>query len=321
MARTKRYNLPFCLYHVISRTNSGDNAFFDSRDYAKFLYYLAEYSDMYVFRIHSYCLLGNHFHLLLESTDRPDLSRLMHRLLTAYTVYFNRRYERHGHLFQGRFKSLIVDKSDYLLAVSRYIHLNPCQKSTDSDDKAEGYPWSSLRYYLKGNEPSYLYTKEVLAWFEGNRAQYAQYISEGLNENVKPRVLRQRYIGGEPFARRMRARLEAKAHQGTAGDPASRKREKKNRESDLEQAEECLRKVAEYFKRSPEMIKKGRWGHGVLGKARTVLAGLLREKTPWTCSEIARYLGLQEKNGVQYQQRRLREKDELTKAYGELLKG
>jgi putative transposase len=320
MARPKRFNLPFCLYHTFSRTNSGDVAFFDSRDYAKFLDYLAEYSDMYAFRIHSYCLLGNHFHLLLESTDRSDLSRLMHRLLTAYTVYFNRRYARHGHLFQGRFRSLIVDKADYLLAVSRYIHLNPCGESTDSTNKAEEYRWSSLRYYLKGNEPSFLHTKDILSWFNGNRATYAQYIREGLSENVKPEVVRQRYIGAEPFAKRMRARLETGMRTGTRGDIASRKREEKNRERDVDQAEECLRKVADYFKCSPEMIKTGRWGHGVMGKARTVLAGLLRERTTWTCSEIARQLALNEKNGVNIHLRRLREKGELTKAFIDILK-
>ncbi len=287
MARPKRFNIPFCLYHVFSRTNSGDSAFFDSRDYAKFLEYLAEYSDMYAFRIHGYCLLENHFHLLLESTERPDLSSLMHRLLTAYTVYFNRRYQRHGHLFQGRFRSLIVDKADYLLAVSRYIHLNPCGESADSTDKAEESPWSSLRYYLKGNEPSFLHTKDILSWFNGNRTAYAQYIREGLSENVKPQVMRQRYIGGESFAKRMRARLEKGMRPGTRGAIALKKGKERNKECDLEQAGKCLGKVAEYFKCSPEIIRKTLRGHGIIGKARTILAGLLRERTTWACSEIA----------------------------------
>ena len=139
-----RIDLPFCLYHVISRTNSGEIAFTGKREMDKFLGYLEKYSKIFNFRIHAWCLMPNHFHLLLESTDQARLSELMRRLLTAYTIFCNRRRGRHGHLFQGRFKSFVVDKSEYLLELSRYIHLNPARMKKQVDP--EIYYGSSLRF-------------------------------------------------------------------------------------------------------------------------------------------------------------------------------
>jgi len=316
MSRPKRIDLPFCVYHVMSRTNTDGRAFLDQRDYAKFLEYLAEYSDMYSYNIHAYCLMPNHFHLLIESKGRPALSDLMHRLLTAYTVYFNRRHQRHGHLFQGRFKSLVVDKTDYLLAVSRYIHLNMSRKNNPA--YAEKYTWSSLRHYLQGNEPKFLYTKEILAWFKGNRKKYGRFIRQGLEKDIEIQVMNQRYVGKETFARRIRRRISFLGKKGTKERKAAWKRDEQTQRMEESLAKNLVRRVAKYFKCSPEMIVKGRWAHGDIGNARTILVALLRAKLPWSCSKIGTFMGISQKAGIGYYLRRVKKDKDLEKIYNVL---
>lgn len=288
MARTKRIDLPFMLYHVFSRTNSGELAFMDSRDRSKFLEYLAKYVKIFDFRIHAWCLMPNHFHLLLESMKHPALSEFMRRLLTAYSVFYNRRHERHGHLFQGRFKSVVVDKSDYLLALSRYIHLNPVLLGSTAEPEA--HQGSSLLFYLKGGEPAFLCTKEILSWFGGDREKYAKFVREGLNEDVKPQIIQRRFIGSEPFVRRLNSRLNFINQKGSRSHAAAQKENLEKMEVETARAWEILEEVANYFARSAEEIRQGRFAQGDLFSARTVCAMLLREYLPWTCHKIEEFL-------------------------------
>jgi len=298
MARPKRIDLPYSLYHVISRTQAGEAAFPDARDRSKFYEYLAEYSEMYGFRIHAWCLMPTHFHLLVESGNRPGLSLLLHRLLTAYTVYFNRRHKRHGHLFQGRFKSLIVDKAGYLLALSRYIHLNPVQAKMTT--QPETYEGSSLPYYIHGGEPEFLYTKEILSWFQGDRKQYARFIREGLSEETKPPILQQRYVGGQAFARRMNLRMKEMAIPGSRSDRGIRKRQMLFKEEEKEKADMIEKIVAGYFGLPLDMIKNAVYSRGNAGYARTILIFLFRSYLPWTIKDIAKHFGLHGQRGVNY---------------------
>jgi len=313
MVRPKRIDLPFALYHVFSRTNSGDTAFTDQRDRDRFLEYLAKYTDIFSFRIHAWCLIPNHFHLILESTNRPALSEFMRRLLTAYTVYFNRRHGRHGHLFQGRFKSFLVDKSDYLLALSWYVHNNPARMSPPLDP--EKYEGSSLRYYIHEDEPPYLNTREVLVWFEGDRQRYAQFMRKGLDEDTKPRILQQRYIGGEAFVRRMNERLGLLGQSDSRASKGRARREQATIEKERDQAEKILKTVGEYFKCDPKRILQGYYCRGDEGRARTVLIGLLRDRLPWTNSQIARYLGLRQNGGIYYHLDQIKKSRDLTRAF------
>jgi len=313
MVRPKRIDLPFALYHVFSRTNSGDTAFTDRRDRDRFLEYLAKYTDIFSFRIHAWCLMPNHFHFILESTDRPALSEFMRRLLTAYTVYFNRRHGRHGHLFQGRFKSFLVDKTDYLLALSWYVHHNPARMTQPLDP--EKYEGSSLQYYIHGGDPPYLHTKEILTWFEGDRQKYAEFMRRGLDEQNKPSILQQRYIGGEAFARRMNTRLGFLAQSDSRASKGRARREQATIEKERDQAEKILKAVTEYFKCDPQRIMQGYYCRGDVGRARTVFMGLLRDCLPWTNSQIAQYLGLKQKGGIYYHLEQIRKSQDLTKAF------
>jgi REP element-mobilizing transposase RayT len=300
MVRKNRINIPFCLYHVFSRTNSGGLCFYDEQDQDKFLDYLAKYLKLLSFRIHAWCFMPNHFHLLIESNDSPGLSMFMHHLLTAYTVYFNHRHDKHGHLFQGRFKSLVVDKSDYLLEVSRYIHLNP--------KLPESYTGSSLRYYIHGDEPDFLYTKETLSWFKGNREKYAEFVREGFTENITPEVLKQRYIGGKAFAERMEKRLNQASLKGSRGMTASILVENRQKEKNQQRAEILLNHTAKHFPIPWKLIPAKKRKKGEIGKARTILINLLHFHLPWTYQQIAEYMEIQNNSVIRYHIRKL-EKD------------
>ena len=288
MTRPRRIDLPFCLYHVFSRTNSGDLAFLDSRDRVKFLEYVEKYVDIFQFFIHAFCLMDNHFHFLVESGKTSGLSEFMRRLLTAYTVYFNKRHHRHGHLFQGRFKSCVVDKANYLLELSRYIHLNPARSSKSSDPVK--YRWSSFRHYVGRGGPTWLKKDEILSWFEWNRAKYEEFVMDGLEEfedpEIIPGIYQQRFVGGEAFSRRMRSRLQLKNFQGPAHDSSP------NENPYKKQADDLLQKVADYYQLSPESIQKGRYSRNQVAEARWKLIYLLRHHLPWTYREIAVYLNL-----------------------------
>ena len=317
MARTRRIDLPASLYHVLSRTNTGDIAFRDECDRNKFLHYLAKYTEVFSFRVHAFCLMENHFHLLMESGDNPGLSELMRRLLTAYTIYFNRRHRRHGHLFQGRFKSLLVDKTSQMLALSRYIHLNPLAAGqTKAPEKFAG---SSLRYYLEGGEPPYLHTAETLLWFGGEREKYAEFIREGLTQETKPAILQRRYVGDKEFVRRTEKRLAYLEQAGSRAALAEARRANSLLEEGERQATQWLKRVSGYFGVEPEVVRRGRRLRERHGKARTVLVYLLSEKTAWTSARIAGYLNLKEISGIYYHLKKSKQDADCRRAVKHLL--
>jgi len=292
MARPRRIDLPFCLYHVLSRTNTGDVAFLDVWDERKFFHYVSKYAELFSFRIHAFCLMPTHFHLLMESTERASLSEFMRRLLTAYTIYFNRRQRRHGHLFQGRFKSYVVDKATYLFALSRYIHLNPKQP--------EHYRGSSLRYYIKGGEPPFLYTSEILSWFKGSREKYVEFVREGLSEKSKPEIAKQRFIGTDDFVLRMVKRLDQKNQPGAKAQKAGGKVKALLEDKDQEKANDLVKIVSQFFHLSPQTVRNAKYSKKEAAKARAILVALLHEFLPWTCSQIADYVRLKGNSSVCY---------------------
>ena len=129
MARPLRIEFPGAIHHVTSRmigswVGSRERLFRDDRDYHRFLKRLGEGVDTFGIRLYLCTLMSNHFHLVLE-TPQANLSRFMQSLSTAYTVYFNRRHRRHGHLLDGRYKAKLVAGDEYLLKLTRYVHQNP----------------------------------------------------------------------------------------------------------------------------------------------------------------------------------------------------
>ena len=124
MARPLRIEYPGAFYHVTSRGNEQKDVFRSRTDREKFLSYLDSATQRYNAVIHAYCLMNNHFHLILE-TPTGNLSQIMRHINGAYTTYFNVKRKRAGHLFQGRFKAILVEADEYAAELSRYIHLNP----------------------------------------------------------------------------------------------------------------------------------------------------------------------------------------------------
>ena len=145
MARPLRVEYPGAYYHVINRGNNQEKIFLNDRDKQKFLEYLGKANERFSVIIHTYCLMSNHFHLLVQ-TPEPNLSRAMQWINVSYATYFNRKRGRCGHLFQGRFKAILIDADGYLKHLSRYIHVNPVRAKIVSTPSK--YQWSSYSAYI-----------------------------------------------------------------------------------------------------------------------------------------------------------------------------
>jgi len=170
MARPLRVEYPGAFYHVINRGNAGEDIFINERDREKFLEYLEKAIERFDIKIHTYCLMTTHYHLLVE-TPQPNLSQAIKWINVSYAGYFNRKRQRRGHLFHGRFKSILVDADGYLKQLSRYIHLNPMRAKMV--EKLSSYPWSSYPVFIgKKTAPNWLETDWLLSLF-GKRRKVA----------------------------------------------------------------------------------------------------------------------------------------------------
>ena len=150
MARPLRITYPGAFYHITSRGNERKAIFKSNTDRQKFLAYLESATERYSAVIHCYCLMDNHYHLLLE-TPSGNLPQIMRHINGAYTTYFNIKRDRSGHLFQGRYKAILVEKDAYAKELSRYIHLNPVRAGIVA--KPVAYEWTSYTAYA-GAKPS-----------------------------------------------------------------------------------------------------------------------------------------------------------------------
>ncbi|MBE0598214.1 MAG: transposase [Desulfuromonadales bacterium] len=171
MARPLRISYPGAHYHVSSRGNEQKDIFKNRRDREKFLDYLASATQRYGAVIHAYCLMTNHYHLLLE-TPEANLSQIMRHINGAYTTYFNVKRKRAGHLFQGRYKAILVEADAYAAELSRYIHLNPVRAGIVK--RPEDHLWSSYSSYIGQNQAAeWLKTDFILGYF-GQRGVAAE---------------------------------------------------------------------------------------------------------------------------------------------------
>jgi putative transposase len=151
-------------------------------DYRKFKEYLADAQTKYGFLIHCYVLMTNHYHLLIETPEK-NLSKIMHHLNSSYTTYINIKRKRSGHLFQGRYKAILVDRDSYLLELSRYMHLNPVRAKMV--ERPEEYPYSSYGAYTSGNDELVTVASVLLALSPNTveaREKYRSFVESALNE-------------------------------------------------------------------------------------------------------------------------------------------
>lgn len=185
MARLPRIEFEGAWYHVMNRGLERRNIFIKDSHNELFLKLLSDISKKFSVEIHSYCLMGNHYHLLLQ-TRLPNLHRAMQYLNSVYTIKFNRDLGRDGPLFRGRYKAILIDKDSYLLNVSRYIHKNPSTANIVSDDRQ--YLWSSYKYYVLLNQvkkPEWLVTSEILNSFGNDSKKYLDFVEKKVDDDTE----------------------------------------------------------------------------------------------------------------------------------------
>ena len=187
MARPLRIEYPGAFYHVMHRGNAGADIFESDRDREKFLEYISKAVERYEIKIHTYCLMTNHYHLLTE-TPHPNLSQAIKWINVSYAAYFNRKRRRCGHLFQGRFRAILIDADEYLKHLSRYIHLNPVRARMV--DLCKDYSWSSyLVFGGYAKAPEWLDTRWLLSLFGENQTKakkrYRSFVESVQNEKIE----------------------------------------------------------------------------------------------------------------------------------------
>ena len=213
MSRPIRIEYPGAVYHITSRGNERKNIFFDDHDRKVFLGIIQQVKNRFHWLFHSYVLMDNHYHLLVE-TPEANLSRGMRQLNGVYTREFNHRHNRIGHLFQGRFKSILIDKDDYLVELSRYIALNPIRAGIAL--KADEWLWGSYRALIGiDKSPAWLTTDWILALYGSDRkravAEYKSYVEKGISGEFPSEELRGGWIlGGGRFVESIQGLIEEK---------------------------------------------------------------------------------------------------------------
>lgn len=183
MGRAIRIAFPGAFYHIISRGVKRLPVFLEEGDFEDYLFLLERYLNEYNVVLYAYCLMDNHIHLLVE-TPKANISRFVKVLHGTYAQRFNIRHNSKGHVFESVFTSVLVDKDNYLLEVSRYIHLNPV--NAKMVDLPEEYKWSSFKYYLKPDKkPLWINIDKVLEYFNGVSYKYKEFVYEGIKKDIK----------------------------------------------------------------------------------------------------------------------------------------
>ncbi len=291
MPRKMRVEYPGALYHLMSRGDRREPIFKDDRDRVCFLETLGEACGKTGWRVQAWCLMANHFHLVVE-TPKANLVSGMRWLLGVYTARFNRRHKLSGHLFSGRYKALVVDGSGdgYLKTVCDYVHLNPIRAGLlEKADLLEKFPWSSYPAYLSkpARRTEWLKVERLLGEHgiskdsAAGRRQFALRMEQRrASEDKEEWVPLQRgwFLGEEQFRKELLAQMKRKRHENHYGEEAA--------ESELERAEALV---------ESELRRLG-WKEAELGRRRkgdkkkAQVAARLRKETTMTMKWIAERL-------------------------------
>ncbi len=300
MPRKARVEFPGAVYHVLDRGDRQEAIFRDDQDREEFLRTLGQATERTGWRLHALVLMSNHYHLLLE-TPQPNLVAGMKWFHTTYTVRFNRRHRVHGHLFQGRYKAVVVDPEErgYFVTLSDYLHLNPIRaRMVSLQERLFDYRWSSYRWYAAGTgrpewfEPGRVLGELGLDDTVSGRRCYAERMREravdelaGKNEDADKAWQRGWCLGGAGFRERILTLIERageKLSQAKEVDAAVR------RSHDAEEAQRLLRRSLEYFgleKAALVELKRS-------DPRKLAMARLIRTRTSVSNAWIARELSL-----------------------------
>jgi len=207
MARPLRIEYEGAVYHVTSRGNARQRIFLDDEDYQAFLEIVTKIVERFRWICHAYCLMDNHYHLLLE-TPQPNLSKGMHLLNSIFSQTFNRKHRRVGHVLQGRFKSILVEKESHLLEVARYVVLNPVRAKVV--EHPGQHPWSSYRASAGMVQPdAFLSVDWILAQFAPTRSRahsaYRDFVDGGIGIPLWEGLHAGMLLGSDAFAEHARS--------------------------------------------------------------------------------------------------------------------
>jgi REP element-mobilizing transposase RayT len=259
MARPLRLEFPHAVYHVTSRGNARQKIVRTDIDRQAFLAALALVVDRFSWRCHAYCLMDNHYHLLIE-TPLPNLSLGMRQLNGPYTQSFNRRHRRVGHLFQGRFKAILVEKDAHLLELCRYVVLNPVRAKLFK--RPERWAWSSYRATAgQSAVPAFLTVTWILEQFASRlrvaQQRYQAFVMDGIGgEGPWDQLRGQLYLGSDTFVARHQparvineiSRRQTHAHRATLATLFARKERQDDKIAiAYRQHGYRLREIAEYL--------------------------------------------------------------------------
>jgi REP element-mobilizing transposase RayT len=286
MARPLRVEYPGAFYHVISRGNNQEKIYRNDRDREKFLEYLEKAVERFSIIIHSYCLMGNHYHLLVE-TPEANLSLVMQWINVSYATYFNRKRGRYGHLFQGRFRAILIDADEYLKHLSRYIHLNPVRAKMVS--LPAEYQWSSYGAFIgKHKVPRFLETSWLLSNFgrtkkeaKRNYQEFVEKVDVNALENPSKQVSAGFLLGDADFVNWVKETFLADRNDEKEIPQLKKLKPKVSLEN-------VVHAVTQEFNCSRErIIAKGRKKN----KAREVALYSAREMSGMSCKELGEYFG------------------------------
>ncbi|MGD7023568.1 REP-associated tyrosine transposase [Rossellomorea vietnamensis] len=180
MPRRKRIWFPGAMYHITSRGNRKDTIFHEKDDYIYYLHLLEKAQKRFPFKLHSYCLMPNHIHLLIE-TETHSPSVIIHYIHSLYARYFNNKYRYIGHLFQNRFDDKIIKDWKHMMDTSRYIHLNPVKAGMVKNP--EKYPWSSYKTFIANYEEPIINSNKIIENLcGGSKKTYKSYVELNLSK-------------------------------------------------------------------------------------------------------------------------------------------
>jgi REP element-mobilizing transposase RayT len=284
MARPLRIEFPDAWYHVMNRGAGYRSIFNEDPHRSMFLELLGELDRMFRVETHAYCLMDNHYHLLVH-TPEGNLQRAMRHLNGVYTQRYNRLQKTDGALFRGRYQAILIEPDAYLLNVSRYIHLNPVVAGLA--ERASDYPWSSYNAYAgHAAAPEWLHSRFILAMIgqSRRRQRYRSFVEAGMDEetaNFFGTSKRNPILGSDAFRERLVSNLEDNPE-----IPEMR------RAVAIPTLSQIVTTVAERFSVSEETITRGARGRGKKNPGRTVAIYISRKIAGYSPNEIATHFGM-----------------------------
>jgi len=291
MSRPLRIQYPDAWYHVMNRGRRGDEIFREDKDYVAFIDLLREIVDDYNLKVSAYCLMSNHYHLLVQTPD-SNLSRAMRHLNGVYTQRYNRIHHCDGQLFRGRYKSILVEADSYLLELLRYIHRNPLEAGLV--DNLQKHNWSSHKGYLSNAKRwDWLYKRFALSLFSKDHAEsirlYKQFVTKEVPDEINKILGRGKLppvLGTKKFIDKIkdlffsdRSHEEIPEAKLLAPDP-----------------DRILKAVAEFYKvRIDDLLKSRR---GYFNEPRNVAIYLMRRLRGDTLKEVGEVFGINKNSTV-----------------------